>query len=201
MTAEDVVEVYSLLLERGVQLWIDGGWGIDALLGRQTRPHKDLDAIAAFEDLPAMTATLGERGFVLKEIWRESRWVQHEGCVLLVGTGAAGGDVATAFVLKAASGRELDVHVLWIDEHGRGAPAWDSIWSFPPDALEGRGTIAGTPVRCLSPATHMQTHTGYQLQDKDIQDLRFLHERFGIEYPTELAPLLDTPPRRKYTGR
>jgi lincosamide nucleotidyltransferase A/C/D/E len=44
MTAEDIVELYSGLLARGVQLWVDGGWGIDALAGRQTRPHKDFDA-------------------------------------------------------------------------------------------------------------------------------------------------------------
>ena len=44
MLAEDVLELYALLLEHGVQIWLDGGWGIDALLERQTRPHKDLDA-------------------------------------------------------------------------------------------------------------------------------------------------------------
>jgi hypothetical protein len=36
---------------RGVQLWVDGGWGIDALLDRQTSSHKNFDAIVAFEDL------------------------------------------------------------------------------------------------------------------------------------------------------
>jgi hypothetical protein len=34
---------------------------------------------------------------------------------------------------------------------------------------------------------HMQTHTGLQFQDKDMQDLRRVHERFGIDYPEELA--------------
>ena len=29
--------------------------------------------------------------------------------------------------------------------------------------------IAGSPVQCLLAAMHMRTHTGYQLQDKDIQ--------------------------------
>jgi lincosamide nucleotidyltransferase A/C/D/E len=43
---------------RGVQLWVDGGWGIDALLERQTHSHKDFDAIVAFEDLPALTRFL-----------------------------------------------------------------------------------------------------------------------------------------------
>ena len=51
MQAEDVIELYALLLEHGVRLWVDGGWGIDALLNRQTRPHKDLDAFVQLDDL------------------------------------------------------------------------------------------------------------------------------------------------------
>ena len=33
-------------------------------------------------------------------------------------------------------------------------------------------------------------YTGYPLQDKDIQDLRLLHERFGVDYPPEHAGLI-----------
>jgi lincosamide nucleotidyltransferase A/C/D/E len=187
--AEDVLERYTLLLEHDVQIWIDGGWGIDALLERQTRPHKDLDAFVAFDDLPTLTAVLSQRGFVLKEIWGESHWRQYEGHMRLIGTGEPAGEVATAFVLKDALGREIDIHVMYIDEHGSPTPAWDCSVSFLPDALRGQGVIAGLPVRCLSAAMHMRTHIGYELQDKDRQDLRRLHECFGIDYPEELAPL------------
>ena len=51
---------------------MDGGWGIDALLGRQTRLHKDFDALVALEDLPALTHFLGGRGFALKLIWEKT---------------------------------------------------------------------------------------------------------------------------------
>lgn len=47
MEAQDVLELYTLLRDHGVQLWLDEGWGFDALLERQTRPHKDLDAFVA----------------------------------------------------------------------------------------------------------------------------------------------------------
>jgi len=194
MKAQDVLELCTLLQEHGVQIWIDGGWGVDALLERQTRPHKDLDAFVAFDDLPTMTTVLSRRGFVLKEIWGENRWLRHHGHVLLIGTGETGGEVATAFVLKDVLGREIDVHVLHIDEHGYGTPAWDCSVFFSPDALIGHGIIAGSPVQCLSAAMHMRTHTGYQLQAKDIQDLRLLHERFGIDYPEEHAHLRSNSP-------
>lgn len=187
MRAEDVRELYTLLLDHGVQIWIDGGWGIDALLERQTRPHKDLDAFVALDDLPTLANVLGERGFTLKEIWSENRWIEHSGRVPLIGNDQTGNQAATAFVLKDALGREIDVHVLQSDEHGSATPAWNCAILFSPDALSGRGSIAGVPVRCLSAAMHMCTHTGYALQDKDIQDLRRLHERFGVDYPQELA--------------
>lgn len=193
MQAQDVLELYAMLQERGVQIWLDGGWGIDALVERQTRPHKDLDAFVAFSDLPALTAALSQRGFGLKEIWSENRWLPHDGHVLLIGRDAASGEVATAFVLKDALGREIDIHVLQIDERGHGTPAWNCSLAFAPDALTGQGSIAGSPVRCLSAAMHMRTHTGYALQDKDIQDLRHLHERFGVEYPAEHAHLRTRP--------
>ncbi|HEX6737122.1 MAG TPA: aminoglycoside nucleotidyltransferase, partial [Vicinamibacteria bacterium] len=58
MRAEEVVALYALLAERGVRVWVDGGWGVDALLGEQTRPHKDLDALVPFDDLGMLTDVL-----------------------------------------------------------------------------------------------------------------------------------------------
>ena len=44
MHAADVVEVIDALELAGVDVWVSGGWGFDALLEKQTRPHDDLDA-------------------------------------------------------------------------------------------------------------------------------------------------------------
>jgi lincosamide nucleotidyltransferase A/C/D/E len=188
MKAEDVAELYALLRDHGVQLWIDGGWGIDALLGRQTRPHKDLDAFVALADLALMAGLLSQRGFGLKEIWGENRWLPHSGVVPVIGRAAPEPEVATAFVLKHADGRELDIHILAVDAQGRATPLWECDLAFAPDALHGQGTIGGVAVRCLSAAMHMRTHSGYVLQEKDFQDLRQLHERFGVAYPADFPP-------------
>jgi lincosamide nucleotidyltransferase A/C/D/E len=53
MTADDVLEVIDALEGAGVSVWIDGGWGIDALVGEQTRPHDDLDVVIRIEDAVA----------------------------------------------------------------------------------------------------------------------------------------------------
>jgi lincosamide nucleotidyltransferase A/C/D/E len=193
VTAEDVVDLYSGLLEQGVQLWVDGGWGVDALLGRQTRSHKDLDAIVAFEHLPALARFLSERGFSLKLIWENNRWAHCPEPPALVGREHPAVEAATAFVLEDDSGRELDFHVVRFDEYGRGMPAWNSDFVFPPEAFAGLGTVGGTGVRCLSAETQMRTHTGYVLKESDVHDLRLLHDRFGIDYPDEIADLLSAP--------
>ncbi|HSW78483.1 MAG TPA: hypothetical protein VLF88_00480, partial [Candidatus Babeliales bacterium] len=43
MPPQKVLQIYNLLDKEGVQIWLDGGWGVDALLERQTREHADLD--------------------------------------------------------------------------------------------------------------------------------------------------------------
>lgn len=188
MHAEEVIALYTLLVERGMHVWVDGGWGIDALLGEQTRPHKDFDALVSFDDLGTLTDVLARRGFTLTEIWEENRWVAHAVRLPLISKeNGMVSEVATAFVVRNSVGHELDVHVLTFDEHGYGIPAWNADFTYPPDAFAGRGVIAGTPVRCLSAHMQMATHTGYALQAKDLQDLRQLHERFGIAYLAEQA--------------
>lgn len=34
------------LTAAGIRVWVDGGWGVDALVGRQTRHHDDLADLA-----------------------------------------------------------------------------------------------------------------------------------------------------------
>lgn len=189
MKPEDAVALYSRLVDQGGRLWVGGGWGVDALLDEQTRPHKDLDIFVRLDDLATMIRVLVPQGFALAYIWEENRWVGYPAPIPLIARESANRDVATAFVLKDVPGRELDVHVLAFDESSNGVPTWNTDLLFPASAFTGRGTIAGTPVHCLSARMQMLTHTGYALQDKDVRDLRLLHERFGVDYPPEHAGL------------
>jgi lincosamide nucleotidyltransferase A/C/D/E len=62
MPAEEVIALYTLLNEACVDLWVDGGWSVDALLGRQIRTHKDLDIALQWKDVPELRQVLGARG-------------------------------------------------------------------------------------------------------------------------------------------
>ena len=178
VSAEDVINIYQRLRAEGILVWLTGGWGIDALLGQQTRPHKDLDVIMLVDDVARMRELLGLEGYRLKELWSENRWVVD----------ARGIETATAFVLQDSAGREIDAHALRLDERGNGFPAWEAEGRVITSGdLSGVGVVAGFAVPCLTPETQMLRHTGYKLPEEQLRDLEHLHERFGVEYPEEIC--------------
>ncbi len=155
--AQDAAALYRMITDRGMQCWVVGGWGVDALLGRQTRTHKDLDVLTLLDDLLTLTEVLSAHGFVRTLVWEENRWL---------------GDQATAFVVEDDRGRQLDVHVMRTPT----APAWNADWPYEPDALDGRGVIAGTPVDCATAAVQIAWHEEYELPPAHARDLRLLRE-------------------------
>lgn len=178
VSAEDVINIYQRLQAEGLQVWLTGGWGIDALLGQQTRPHKDLDVIMLVDDVARLRELMGLEGYRLKELWSENHWVVD----------ARGIETATAFVLLDSAGREIDAHAMWLDERGNGVPAWqaDGLVITSED-LSGVGVVAGLAVPCLTPEMQMRRHTGYELPDAQVRDLQLLHERLCVEYPEEIG--------------
>ena len=39
----DAIEIISLFQSKGIGIYLDGGWGIDALVGFESRAHNDID--------------------------------------------------------------------------------------------------------------------------------------------------------------
>jgi lincosamide nucleotidyltransferase A/C/D/E len=67
MTSDSLGDLLRLFEAAGIEVWLDGGWAVDALLGEQTRPDKDVDIIVRATDLSHLRRILGSRGFVVKE--------------------------------------------------------------------------------------------------------------------------------------
>lgn len=156
----DVMEVLHFLADNGILVWVDGGWGVDALLGEQTRPHADLDIALQHKDVPKLRELLEERGY--RDVPRDDT----RDC---------------NFVLGDDAGHLVDVHSYTLDSHGKcvfGLP-------YPADSLTGTGTINGYPVRCISAQWMVNFHTGYELDENDYHDVLALSRRFGIAMPRE----------------
>ena len=166
VTSSALLELLQVLDAAAIPVWLDGGWGVDALLERQTRPHKDVDIIVRVADAPRLQEVLGRRGFVFKE-----------------------GILPTSFVLADGCGLEVDVHAVVFDGDGNGVYRMQNgeDWIYPAEGFSGRGVVDGWSVACLSPAAQVLCHAeGYVPTDKDRRDMAFLRERFGVELPPQL---------------
>lgn len=171
VSAEDAVQIYHRLADSGIKVWLCGGWGIDALLGEQTRLHKDLDLLVILEDARRLREILSQDGYTLKELWFENRWVPD----------GFGVETATAFVLQDGGGREIDVHALRIDEAGNGVPAFkfDGDFYLLQTDFNCEGTIAKQSVACIPYERQEQAHQGYELPVMHAQDLENLRSKYG----------------------
>ena len=65
----EAVEILDLLESVGAQPWVAGGWGVDALMERQTRMHRDLDVMVLAKRLDDALAALRANGFQVTVDW------------------------------------------------------------------------------------------------------------------------------------
>jgi lincosamide nucleotidyltransferase A/C/D/E len=165
MAAGDVVAVLDCLERNGITAWVDGGWGIDALVGRATRRHEDLDLVVAQDDQAAARGALAGLGF------------EHDASVEP--------GLPARLVLVASGGRHVDLHPVVFDERGNG---WQPLGGgaygiYPAEGLTGTGEVNGRPVRCLTPELQLRHHLGYPPDDDDRHDLRLLADHFDVALP------------------
>lgn len=156
----------DLLARNGIRCWVMGGWGVDALLGRVTRVHKDLDLLVLVADLPRYTSVVRAAGFDRKLEWSENQPIY-----------VARRMYDSAFVDAHPDGREMDVHVVDVDGVRSAVQLHSDPWPLPPGALSGRGVIAGKEVRCVSPGAQLAMHTNYRLPHEHREDVRLLRAK------------------------
>jgi lincosamide nucleotidyltransferase A/C/D/E len=159
MDAPPVLELMAGLRAAGVRVWIAGGWGVDALLGRQTRPHRDLDLIHDVEHEAVALEVLAAHGF------RETA-----------------DERPVRFVLRDEGGLELDLHPVRFapDGSARQATYEEGVFfDYPADCFV-TGTIDGETVPCVSAAQQAYFHQGYEPAERDLHDMARLRAAFGI---------------------
>jgi lincosamide nucleotidyltransferase A/C/D/E len=166
MPGDTVARVCRALSESGVTVWLDGGWGVDALLMEATRAHGDLDLVVEEGRLSQALALLSGLGFTRRQCAEDRPW---------------------NFVLVDPDGREVDLHVISFDPDGRGiyGPP-ENGESYSVDAFAGRGVVNGEAVLCMSAAFQIANRQGYDLRDKDRHDIEALRDRFFFAPPSEL---------------
>lgn len=153
MPAAEVVEIIGWLDGAGVVYQVNGGWGVDALVGRQTRPHRDLDLFLDERREGELLAWLASRGYRVVEDWRPVR------------------------VELAGERGRVDVHPMRIGPDGDGVQqGLDGEVYVHAAARRTTGQILGRAVVVPAPARVRELRAGYPPRDVDRHDLALLDD-------------------------
>lgn len=159
-------DLLSALEAHGVAVCVGGGWGVDALVGRQTRSHADLDLWLEARDIEGLFLAFAERGVDRIHPWP--------------------GDRPWNFVLHDGVSRRVDLHLY--ESVGDGLLHYGSVtapFELDIDDLSARGEISGLPVHCERPEFALRNHTGYEQRDSDRHDVVLLCDVFDLAPPDE----------------
>ncbi len=163
MLAGQVLDVLDAVEAGGLRVWLDGGWGVDALLGEQTRAHDDVDIVVELDQFEDVCRALEPLGLRLVEDL-----------------------LPTRAVLRSPDGRQVDVHPVTFDHDGvgwqRGAGPDGSDCRYP-SAGFGQGRVLDRSVPCLTAELQVEHHRGYEPRERDRRDMAALASAFGLELP------------------
>lgn len=161
MTEDDVLAVVDVLEERAILVSVAGGWAIDALVGRVTREHGDLDLAIDTTLVDRAIGVLGRIGLRVDLDERPAR--------LTLGDGR----------------RAIDLHPVAWGSDGTGIQDGfaGERFTYPPGSTDAAGRIGGRTVRCLTPELLIAFHLGYEPRPIDRQDMAALARQFDLELP------------------
>lgn len=160
--SDDVAWLIKVMVDCGADPIVAGGWGVDALAGRQSRIHRDLDALVQNESVEPIRKMLISAGFSVTTDWLPVRIEFSD----------------------AQRDRHLDVHPIFADgrggwwQHGVG----NTRFEYPAVSLT-TGHIGATTVQCLTVSKQRDLHAGYEPRGEDIHDLGVLDALHGAESP------------------
>ena len=127
MSLADVLAFLEFVDGLQIQVWLDGGWAVDASHGEQSRWHSDLDIVVEARHSPTLVYRLAAAGF--EPVPRE-------------------GTSAWNFVLGDEQGRHIDIQLVEFDSDGTAHRGPDDV--YPADALSGVGLLGERTVRCIA---------------------------------------------------
>jgi lincosamide nucleotidyltransferase A/C/D/E len=164
-----VLAILDLLAAVGVPAWLAGGWGVDALLGRQTRPHCDIDLVIGDDD-PSYQQ-------VAQILTREGFWFANTQYT-------PGIPIALCHIWRHDAGHKVEV--LPVPLHEPPFAAGDDHAGGVGQAF-AEGSIDGRPVPCLAAELQLQLHNGYSQRKVDTHDVGLLRTYLGLPEQATIA--------------
>ena len=159
----DAVEIILLFRSKGIQIYLDGGWGVDALVGFESRCHNDIDIFIEKQDKECSIKLLKDTGY--SETVMEYTTPEHT-------------------VWRDENARIIDFHIF--SRNSEGDFVFESE-TFPKEIFTSIGRIGHLEVDCITPEWQVRFHSGYKLDDNDIKDVLLLCDKFNLALPDEIA--------------
>ena len=160
VTYFDACEILEMLSEASVKVFLDGGWGVDALIGRETRIHNDIDLFVEKKDFGKAISVITWKGY--REVVMDYTTDSHT-------------------VWKDYNRRIIDLHSFEYVEDGI---LYDG-YTFPSETFSGKGNIGNIEVTCINPEAQVQFHLGYEYDENDVHDVLLLCRTFNLEIPEQ----------------
>jgi len=157
----DALEIITYAEDNGIDVWLDGGWGVDALLETETRQHNDVDLFVEKINGEKFISVIKEKGF--SEVKEAYTTTSHT-------------------VWKDTKDRIIDLHIFEFNDQGNLIFEGET---YPGDVFSGIGKIGNKVVKCISAEYQVMYHCGYEHDENDVHDVRLLCERFHIPVPNE----------------
>lgn len=151
-TKEDLMTIINLLEDSNIKYWIDGGWGVDILAGKQTRNHRDIDVDFDAQHTEELLKILLKYGYEVDTDWKPVR-----------------------IELYSEKYGYLDIHPFILNEDGtsKQADLEGGFYEFEKDFFSN-AIFEGKTTPCISLKGQKIFHSGYELRDKDKQDISVL---------------------------
>jgi lincosamide nucleotidyltransferase A/C/D/E len=164
MRTSEVLAVLRALDEADVPAWVQGGWGVDALVGGSERPHRDLDLVLSGEHEDRALRALERAGYGIRVREAVCEWIPVR--LWLQDRSRRFVDLkpgAFPFSKSAPPGAERLVEQIGID----------------PSAAFATGVLGGHPVPCLSAEVQLAAYNGYPQREIDRLDVARLREHLA----------------------
>jgi len=189
MRPQDAVLISNLLYDSDLRHWLMGGWGVDALLGKLSRIHGDLDLLVPKSEVADVERLLRSHQWLSVAEWktRRRKRVLDPATGELVRPDARPAPPTHVVSLVDKFGRRVDLHPLDI----RSKVAVETLadgqrYEYPESWLEGIGHILGQTVNCLTAEAQLTRHSGYaprRIPDEHRKDVAILCRQFRLEPP------------------
>lgn len=149
---ENLLEVLDLLDSLNIRYWVDGGWGVDILLGKQNRDHRDIDIDFDGKYTEVLLTALKEKGYEVTTDWAPTRIELYHPVLGFI-------DIHPLVIGDDGSARQADLEGGWYE--------FNFSW-FSQASLDGR------VIPCISAEAQALFHSGYDQRDVDITDMENL---------------------------